>query len=302
MPNAAIELLFDPVIQLGPLGLRWQTLGVTLALLVALGLVARVANHLPPVGPESAQPQGPRAPLRVDDLAYIVVGIVPGAVLGGRLAHGLAHWSAYAAEPLRLLDPGLGSLSLTGAVVGGTLSALYVAFLLGAPRQRWLDAAAVPLLLAIGLGKLAQLLGGSGQGLALDAPFAVAFLGDGPWHSLNPAQPAHPAQVYEALLMLVGIPVAMALAGAGAETRRLLPAPLAAAYARERAPGMLFAVALAWFLVMRVAVGFAWRDEDVLGPMNAEQMLALVLLAALLGGMALRRFVERDRATGQEGG
>ncbi|HWH36383.1 MAG TPA: prolipoprotein diacylglyceryl transferase family protein [Candidatus Limnocylindrales bacterium] len=301
MPLGLIEVSFDPTLYVGDLGIRWQTIGITFALLVALGLAAAIASYLPPRTAQLAGPPGspfPEAPavtldpatdrLRLDDLAYIVLGIVPGAVVGGRLVHGIVYWDAYAADPGRLLDPGLGSLSLLGAVLGGTISAAYVASLLDAPIRRWADAATVPLLVALGLGKVAQFLGGSGQGAAFDGAWAVALLGDGPWHSLNPEMAAHPAQLYEALWMLLGIALALRLAGPGRDLARILGPRLREFAGQPRAEGLVFASAIAWFLLGRVLIGFTWRDEPVVGPFNAEQSVALAILVGVVVGFAVK--------------
>ncbi len=292
-----IQLSFDPAFQLGDLVIRWQTVGVTVAILLGLGFAALIDGYLAPSPPaqaeqrpEPADASGDRAPaeagrgrLRLDDLAYIALGIVPGAVVGGRLVHGLAYWDAYTAAPTRLLDPSVGSLSLLGAVLGGAVSGAYVVRVLGAPVRRWADAAALPLLLALGLGKLAQLLGGSGQGAAWDGAWAVAFMGDGPWISRNPHVPAHPAQVYEAIWLLAGVPVLTRSLG----RRRSSESRIGSVFARLRGRqlgGRLFAVAVGWFLLGRVVVGFTWRDDGVIGPLNAEQAMALVLWALLVLG------------------
>src|SRR5688500_10030508 len=156
---AVIDVSFDPTLRLGELAIRWQTIGVTVALLAGLAVAALMV----PEDSDAPQPAPrPLRPLRLDDMVLIVAGIVPGAVIGGRLMHAIAFWESYAAAPLSVFDPSTGSLSLLGAVIGGTLSGGYVARLVGAPLYRWADAAAVPLLLAIGLGKVAQLWGGSG--------------------------------------------------------------------------------------------------------------------------------------------
>lgn len=262
---AVIEVAFDPLLRLGDVVLRWQTLGVTAALMAAFGLAALIRRH----GSAAA------AILRPDDLLFIVLGVVPGAVLGGRLFHGLAFWEAYASQPERLLDPAAGTLSLLGAVLGGALSAALVCRMLGAPVRRWADTAALPLLVLVGLGKLAQLLGGSGQGAPFDGLWAVAFVGNGPWISADPQLPAHPAQVYEGLWALVGIPIVLLLAASRSGVRSIL-----------RVEGRLFVLTIGWFLLGRVIVGFTWRDDPVAGVLNAEQLLALVCLALVLAGAA----------------
>lgn len=282
LPLGLIELAFDPVVQVGELGIRWQTIGVTVALLLALALAGTIAG---------------RDRRRVDDLAYIVMGAVPGAVVGGRLLHGAAYWEAYAQDPQRLLDPGLGSLSLLGAVLGGAISGAYIVSLLGASWRRWADVAAIPLMLAIGLGKLAQLLGGSGQGSPFDGAWAVAFVSAGPWHSLSPGIAAHPSQVYEGLWMLIGIPVVLVVAVAGRNLGRRLPGRRRSA-PRPRATGVLFVLALEWFLLGRVLIGFTWRDDVTVGPLNPEQAFAVAALIALVVGFAALAVHDR-RARGR---
>lgn len=294
---AVIELNFDPLLHIAGMTIRWQTIGVTIGLLIALAIAALMApdvraqrpffrrreldlRPLFPTAPRLEQARRVR-PLRLDDMLLILAGIVPGAVVVGRALHGLDYWSYYASQPGKLFDPSVGSLSLLGAVIGGLMTASYVARMIDAPVRRWADAAAVPMLVAIGLGKLAQLLGGSGQGLPFDGGWAVAFTGAGPWVSTNAAMPSHPAQVYEGIWMLAGIPIVLLAAG-----KRHMPVrvnPLVAWADRTAREGALFAAALGWFLLGRLVVGYFWRDEQVVGGLNVEQTLALVtLMLALL--------------------
>jgi prolipoprotein diacylglyceryltransferase len=144
-----------------------------------------------------------------------------------------------------------------------------------------MDAAAVPLLLAIGLGKIAQLLGGSGQGLPFDGPWAVAFGGGGPWVSTNPDLPSHPSQLYEGLWALVGIPIVLWLTGPRRPPRSTRVNPWLAFAERAAPEGRLFANALTLFLAGRVVVGFTWRDDSLVGPLNVEQILAICAVAAV---------------------
>ncbi len=271
---AAIELGFDPLLHLGELVVRWQTIGVTVALLAAIGWAAvRVPATDPATDPARRRPdshfpdapgfESPRSgPLRLEDLLLLVLGVVPGAVVGGRLVQAVVYFDAYSANPASIIDPRVGSLSLLGAVLGGLASSLYLAHLLRAPIARWAALAAEPLLLALALGKLAQLLGGSGQGLPFDGPWAVAFIGDGPWVSANAAVASHPSQVYEGIWLLIGIPL----------VRRLAP----------RLAGLPLLAAVAWFFAGRVVVGFTWRDPTPIGPLNVEQVIGLGCLALTL--------------------
>jgi len=57
--------------------------------------------------------------MRRDDLLFIVLGVLPGAVVLGRVGYGLLHADWYAPDWRQLLDPSTGSVELTGAVAGG---------------------------------------------------------------------------------------------------------------------------------------------------------------------------------------
>ena len=309
---AVITLQFDPTVQIGGRPVRLETIALAGAIVVALVVAAILAGRANARNAALAL-----VPLRRDDLLYIVIGALPGAVIGGRIVYGLDYLDYYlrVSQPSALLDPSHGSLSLLGAVVGGTLTGLYTAWLIGAPSRRWLDVAIVPLLLGIALGKLAMLLGGGGQGAPTDLPWALAFAGGGPWLSLGADLPAHPSQVYEALWTLVGIPLVLRFTSpsvwprlpeelrnrAGLEIndrdrgRRDYDVEVADLPAVEgAAPGLLFGVGLAWWAIGRFLVGFTWRDPPVAAGLNAEQLGAVALLVVLTLLLFRTLFLSRD--------
>ena len=274
VPIATIQLTFDPYLRLAGQAVRWETLAVAGAILLAV-LVAGVLAGRQPV-PSSGGSSGGSL-LRRDDLLFIVLGIVPGAVVGGRLSYVLIHLDYYQANPGLVADPASGGLALTGAVVLGTLTGAYVARLLEEPLGRWLNVAAVALLLGLGLGKLAEVLGGSGQGVLASTSWATAYVGPGPWGVLGPELPAHPAQVYEALgdlLVLLGVLVVGRFG------------PL------RDTDGRRFLAALGGWAVVRLVVASFWRDALVAGPLRAEQVMDLVVLA---GSLVLLVAVTRRR-------
>ncbi len=257
-----MRLGFDPEVDLGLLVVRWQAIALAAVLLLALGcwwLWLRRGRH----------------GLAPDALVFVLLGTVPGALAGGRLVHGIVFAEAYLARPESILDLAQGSLSLFGAVLGGLLSGAYVCRLLGHSVRIWADAAAVPLLLAIGLGKLAMLLAGGGQGLPFDGPWAVSFAGPGPWLSADPSMSSHPSQVYEGLWALAGVLLVILLG-------------VRPVWRARWGSGGLFSLAIAWWLAGRALAGYTWRDEPALGGHPAEQLLALggsaVALGLLLAG------------------
>jgi len=267
-----LTLTFDPVLRLSDTAsVRWETVGLAIVLLLGLALAARIGSLTPGVGP-FVPPPG----LRVDDLAFAVVGAVPGALLGGRLGYVLDHLDFYGANPAAIVDPTQGGLTLTLAVPLGILTGAAIARLLGAPVARWMHAIALPLLFVLAAGKLVGVLGATGQGLPSDQAWATAYAGPGPWASIGADVPSHPSQVYEAIL------IAVAIVGLAIASRIEVVA---------RRDGAALYVALGLWAVARFVVAFTWRDPPVIGPLRMEQ-----LQLVLIGVVAVVGFIERRRA------
>jgi phosphatidylglycerol---prolipoprotein diacylglyceryl transferase len=263
---ALITFDFDPVLRLADgLAVRWQTVALVVIVatgLVLTGLIAR------------------RNELRADDLLFITVAAVPGAVIGGRIGYVLLHLDYYAANTTAIADPGQGSMELALSVIGGVLSGSYVASLLGAPIGSWLRSSALPLLFVIGAGKLAMMLGAVGQGQPSTLPWATAYIGPGPWGSLAAEVPSHPAQAYEGLLTLILL-VAISLG-------------LAAGAIRLRGAA-LFAGAVGTWAVGRALVSLTWRDEPAVGGLGVGGLIALAVALGFLGAsVALARRPSMD--------
>lgn len=266
VPTAVLAFDFDPFLRIGDGVVRWETLAIAAAVFVGI-VVAGVGTR--------------RRELRVDDLLFVVLGIVPGAVVGGRLGYVLLHPGFFLSDPARILDPGVGSLELTLAVVGGALTGSLVAVLLDGRPGPWLQLAALPTLLVLALAKLATVLGGTGQGQPTTAEPATAYLGAGPWGSLGPAIPSIPAQALE------GIAVTIVLLLVGALS--LVPVV-------RRPDGRLFAVAIAGWALARLVVASTWRDAVVAGPFRAEQLIAGLVALGALAVAALLIVTNRGRA------
>jgi prolipoprotein diacylglyceryltransferase len=274
VPIAVIAFDFDPLLRLGDgLVVRWQT--VALAVVVAASLI--VAGIL-----------ARRASLRSDDLLYMAVGAVPGAVIGGRLGQLAMVPEAFGAGPLSLLDPAIGGLELGLGVIGGSLTGAYVGRLLGAPVGQWAHVVALPLLGALGGGKVAMALGGTGQGSPLDAVWATAYVGSGPWGSLAPELASHPAQLYEGLATIVLV-VILLLGGVGNGSR-----------AKD---GSLLLLAVGAWAAIRAVASITWRDPPFLGPLPVGGVLAagIVVGAAAVLATATQWSRRRSRARATEG-
>jgi phosphatidylglycerol:prolipoprotein diacylglycerol transferase len=274
VPTAVIAFTFDPLVRIGDGVVAWETIGVALAIFAALVLAGLVAL---------------RNGLRVDDLFFVVLGIIPGAAIGGRLGYLLLYPAFIEGDPGRFFDPSRGGMELTLAVIGGTITGALTAALLDGRPGRWLHVAALPALLVLGLGKLAMVLGGTGQGQPTAGDPATAYLGPGPWGSLGPAIPSIPSQAIEGFATL-GWLLAMLLIS-------LLPAV-------RRRDGRAFLVAIAGWSVVRLAVASTWRDPVVVGPFRAEQLIDLAVLIGsivLLGLIVARSPAEELRAEPSSG-
>lgn len=298
-----IRLDFDPSTSIFGLSIRLETLALAGAILAVLLLAAlgsgRVNAGLAQGDDGGEQPSAPK--LRRDDLILIAFGAVPGAVIGGRLGYALIHLDYYKVDLATIADPGQGGYGLTLAVVVGTLTAVAVARLLAAPIDRWLGVAAVPVLLGLGLGKLATILGGAGQGGYSDASWATSYVGPGLWGSANPDFAALPSQAIEGVVVLavaaslVVVPFLLRL-----RVRRwwhlgrpgLAPRREWSLLAGRRR----YLTALGLWALARFAVAFTWRDARVLGPFVAEQLILLLVAAAALLGPRVLATSRRVRA------
>lgn len=260
-----MTLGFDPFVRIGDLDVRWEAVALAVVVLLSLALwIVELRDRVRPT------PTG-------EDIAFVLLAVIPGAVVGGRLLHVLDFQEVYLADPRAAFDFGRGSLSLVGAVVGGCLTGGYMCRLLRGRVGTWADAAALPLLVGIGGGKLALLLGGAGQGMASDGVLALAFDGPGPWRSVDPSVAAWPSQALEGAWTLFGVVPVMLL---GEHLRG----------GRRDGRGVVFLAALAWWLTGRLAVALTWRDEPLVGGLGAEGLvtgitlvLALVILVMAWG-------------------
>jgi len=272
VPIAVIAFDFDPLVHIGSsLTVRWQTLALALVVFVCLSTMGTLAR---------------RARLRADDLVYIAIGAAPGTIVAGRVGYALLVPEAFAVGPTSLIDPAVGGLELGLGVVGGIASAAVVATLLGSSVGRWAHITTIPLLVAIAGGKLSMVLGGSGQGSFFDGAWATAFLGPGPWISLAPAVPSHPAQVYEAI-------------GAALAALVVLVAGSLGAFSAKDGTRLLVGVA-AW-CVTRAAVTTVWRDPAVAGPLPVGGVLALAIaVGAIVGALLIGVWLPRRRGAHDE--
>ena len=284
---AAITFDFDPTVSPFGLSVRLETVALGAVIFFVLVLIALRAGREGKGLEAAAGVRSPDGKLRRDDLILIAFGVVPGAIVGGRLGYCLLHLDYYASNPLAVTDPGQGGLGLSMAVLGGIVTGIAVARLLAAPIGRWLGVAGLPVLLGLGLGKLATMLGGTGQGRYSDASWATSYSGDGPWGSMRPDFPALPAQALEGGLVLaiaaavMIVPIVLRLrVRPWWRLARLGWSPWHEWPLLTGSAGFTTMIVL-WAVARFVAV-FAWRDASLVGPFRAEHAILVFMLAAVI--------------------
>jgi len=283
VPLGVVTVAFDPVLKFGDTAsVRLETIGLAAVLALGLLLAARIASVTPPDVTAGEVPN-----LRLDDLVFIAIGTVPGAIAGGRLGYVLDHLDFYQANPSLIVDATQGGMTLTWAVPLGILTGALIARLVGAPVGRWLHAVTLPLLFVLGLGKLVGVLGGTGLGRYDTGTYALMYEGPGPWGSLAADVPSHPAQVYEAIAILCVMLGVMAIDRTGLLGRR---------------NGSLLFVALGLWAGARFVIAHTWRDPVVVsGLLRVEQVqLAGVWLVAVVGFLLRVRSGRRGRLVAVE--
>jgi prolipoprotein diacylglyceryltransferase len=102
----------------------------------------------------------------------------------------------------------------------------------------------------------------------MDASWATAYLGPGPWGSLAPELASHPAQLYEGIASLV-LAAMLGLGGVGNGS--------------SAEDGRPFLIVVGAWAAVRAVVSMTWRDPATLGPLPVGGVLA----AAIVVGAAV---------------
>lgn len=135
----------------------------------------------------------------VDDVMTLVIAVVFGLLIGGRLGYVLFYSNGYYFEhPLEIIfganGQGISGMSFHGGLVGGIVGGLIGCRILRLNPLTVGDAAFVGVPLALCLGRCANFINGELWGKPTDLPWGVVFGGSAG------NIPRHPSQLYEAFL------------------------------------------------------------------------------------------------------
>lgn len=151
----------DPVlVHLGPIAISWYGIFVALAIAVGMWLAFREAR---------------RKGLPMDQVESLATWVFVGGLVGARALHVIDRWDLYVAQPQMIIAIWNGGLAIMGAVLGGTLAGMFVAWRRGLPVRRIADAAAPAAILGQAVGRFACLFTGDAVGRPTSG-FGITYL------------------------------------------------------------------------------------------------------------------------------
>ena len=187
--------LIDPVlIQIGPIPIRWYALAYIAGLFLGLYYVLQLVRRAPLW---SANPKTAAAPLARGFLDDLLLWVMVGVIVGGRLGYVLFYQTSAIWERPLWVFWGVteGGMSFHGGLIGVALAIWLTSRAYGAPVLRVADAVAAATPIGLFFGRLANFINGELWGRpAPDLPWAMRFASD------PLCLERHPSQLYEAAL------------------------------------------------------------------------------------------------------
>lgn len=177
----------DPVaLQLGPLIIRWYSLAYIAGILGGWWYCTKLTYRAAAISGSVAL-----TPKAVED---IVVWIILGVVLGGRLGYVIFYQPAYYLDnPSQILHVWEGGMSFHGGFLGVLVATWLYVKKHGYKFFRAMDMFACVTPIGLFFGRIANFINGELYGRATDVPWAFVFPNGGPFAR-------HPSQLYEAVL------------------------------------------------------------------------------------------------------
>jgi phosphatidylglycerol---prolipoprotein diacylglyceryl transferase len=165
---ALIMVTPDPtIVQIGPLGITWYSLGYVVGLAVMFAITLRELE---------------RRGIDRQHLwnAFLVVGLF--AIIGGRLYHVIHEWELYAPNPIFAILPlspdgrvGFAGLGLYGGIIGALVGIVVYGWRSKQPIRLGLDAVIPGTLFAQGIARWGNFFNQELYGPPTDAPWAIAI-------------------------------------------------------------------------------------------------------------------------------
>lgn len=238
----------DPVlVSIGPLEIRYYGLAYAIGFLLMYWYLQRKKDQLK---------------LTKKDVENYMVLLAVGVILVARLFYIVVYnFQFYKENPLEMFMLWHGGLSFHGGLLGGFLATYWFCRRKKLSLLKLADVILIPLSFALFLGRIANFLNGELYGRITSVPWAVKFP--------NVDGFRHPSQLYEAAKNLV------------------IGFSLLAIQKKNLRDGMLFALFLILYGVMRFAIEFLREPEIVLVGLTMGQILSM--LTTLVGIIIILR-------------
>jgi phosphatidylglycerol:prolipoprotein diacylglycerol transferase len=251
-----VDNLSPVLIRLGPLQVRWYGMMYALSFFIGFYLLCYLA---PKRG----------VPLSRDGIADLVLYLVAGVLLGGRLGYVLFYnLPYYVSHPAKIIAVWDGGMSFHGGLIGVTIATLI--FSRKTHIRIWSIADLVIPIVPLGLflGRLGNFINGELWGRPSNVPWAMIFPRAPLVHGVM--VPRHPSQLYEA--GLEGL---------------LLFAVLWILARRQRPEGLLLGTFLIFYGLVRCLVEF-FREPDpqlglIGGAISMGQLLSIPMILVGIG-------------------
>lgn len=242
------EISIDPIIaNIGPLALRWYSLGIMVSIIVAVLISARELK---------------RREIHIQNFDLFVFLTVAGGILGARLFHVIDRPEAFIDNPARILAFNEGGLAIYGAVVGGFATVAALSFFMRLPFLSVIDSIAPGLVLAQAIGRFGCIVNGDAWGAPTNSPFAFIYTNP---DAMLPRSllgvPTHPYPVYDMILNLAIFAVLWKL------RTRTIPA------------GALFATFAGLYAIGRFFISFVRQEQVWFWGLQEAQVIAIAILA-----------------------
>ena len=279
----AIKIGLDPeLFEVAGIQITWHGLFTAVGVIVGVGVAAII---------------GRRAGFNEDSIYNVALALVIGGIIGARALYVIENWSQFENDVGKIFAVNTGGISISGALIGGTLGALGFALVSRLPNiTQAADIASMGGIVGMAVGRIGDVINGEHFAKSTDLPWGVRYTDPNSPSYLyfgGPDMVQHPAVAYELLGDLAIFAVLLLL------------------YTRVSRSGVTFFSWMFLYGALRLGASFFRLDDIVWLGLRTAQLIAIASMAlAVVAIVYLLRTppqeerlsrAERRRLTREEG-